>query len=146
MKWNWGTKLVVWMAAFMTMLVIFAVLMINEEISLVEVDYYPKGQTHQELIEKKQNAKSLTDQITVVNNKGVLEIQFPLDLDPELISGNVHLYHVMDDKLDKYAEIRVNETSMMMLDLVGLSGRYLVKIDWKYLEIDYYTELKLNLP
>lgn len=146
MKWNWGTKLVLWMAAFMTLIIVFAVLMINEDVSLVEADYYPKGQTHQELIDKKHKANSLSDQITMKNNNGRLELQFPVDVVNEPISGELQLYHVVDDKRDQYVPVELNESGLMVINVAGLSGRYILKIDWKTTADEYYTELKINLP
>lgn len=146
MKWNWGTKLVIWMAAFMTLIIVFAVLMVSEEVSLVEADYYPKGQTHQKLIDKKHNANNLADQITVKNMNGRLELQFPVNIVKEPISGEVQLYHVMDDKQDQYIPVKLNESGLMNINVAGLSGRYILKIDWKTSTSDYYTELKISLP
>ena len=146
MKWNWGTKLVIWMAAFMTLIIVFAVLMINEDISLVEADYYPKGQTHQELIDKKHNANNLEDQITAKIVNGQIELQFPVNIVKEPISGEVQLYHVMDDKQDQFIPVRLNESGLMVINVSKLSGRYILKIDWKTATNDYYTELKISLP
>jgi hypothetical protein len=146
MKWNWGTKLVLWMVAFMTLIIVFAVLMINEDVSLVETDYYPKGQTHQELIEKKHNANSLSGQITVKNNDGQLELQFPVGVVSESVSGELHLYHIADDKQDQFIPIKLNENGVMAINVVGLSGRFILKIDWKTASDKYYTELKISLP
>lgn len=146
MKWNWGTKLVIWMAAFMTLIIVFTVLMFREDISLVEADYYPKGQTHQELIDKKHNANTLAEQITVNNNNGWLEIQFPASIAAESISGKVQLYYITDDKQDQHIPIKVNENGLMTISAQALKGRYILKIDWKSGAKAYYNELKISLP
>ncbi|MBZ0242386.1 MAG: FixH family protein [Bacteroidales bacterium] len=146
MKWNWGTKLVLWMGAFMTLIIVFTALMMNEDISLVEKDYYPKGQAHQELIDKKHKAENLADQIRLRKNNGRIELQFPVDILKEAISGELQLYHVEDDKQDQYFAVDLDDSGMMAIDVLGLSGRYTLKIDWETASDKYYTELKGSLP
>jgi hypothetical protein len=146
MKWNWGTKLVIWMAAFMTLIIVFAVLMINVEVNLVSADYYPKGQTHQELIDKRHNADKLSDQIQLIKDNGQLVLQFPMDMDYKTVHGEVQLYHVMDDKQDQFSVVKLDENRKMYIDANKLKGRYILKIDWKNLETSYYTEIRTQLP
>ncbi|MBG0782149.1 MAG: FixH family protein [Bacteroidales bacterium] len=146
MKWNWGTKLFIWTAAFMIMLIVFAVLMMREEISLVEPDYYPKGQTHQELIDKRRNARSLSEQISLNLDDEVLLLQFPAALEPKSISGNVQLYHVAEQDKDALFELNPDTSGLMRIEVGSLHGRYILKIDWKYLETTYYTEKQVNIP
>jgi len=146
MKWNWGTKLFIWTAAFMLMLIIFAVLMIREDVNLVEPDYYPKGQTHQELIEKRQNARSLSEQISLKLEANTLLLQFPAALKPESISGEIHLYHVAEQGKDAVFELKPDANGLMAMEVGSLYGRYILKMDWKYLETPYYTEKQINIP
>lgn len=146
MKWNWGTKLMIAMAAFMVMVIIFVVLMMRESISLVEKDYYPKGQTHQELIDKKRNAGNLGEGITVIKKEGVISFVFPENFKPELISGTVHMYHRIDDTMDWFTDLKPNSEGVFDVSVEGLSGRYIAKIDWSYEGTDYYVEKSLDLP
>lgn len=145
MKWNWGTKLFIWTAAFMIMLIVFAVLMMREQISLVEPDYYPKGQTHEELIEKRRNALSLSEQIKVEVADGRLVIQFPEELEPNDITGEVQLYHVVDDSKDALYRLEADSDGRVNIVVASLKGRYTLKIDWRYKETNYYTEKQINI-
>lgn len=145
MKWNWGTKLFIATAAFMVMLIIFAVLMMKERISLVEKDYYPKGQDYQQLIDKKNNANSLSDQILVNVNGNELVLQFPKQLNTDSISGNIQLYNVVDDIFDKYVILEVDSGGQMRIPIDLSKGRYLMKMDWKHHESLYYTEKSFQI-
>ncbi|MDD4086929.1 MAG: FixH family protein [Bacteroidales bacterium] len=145
MKWNWGTKLFIWTAAFMIMLIVFAVLMMREQISLVEPDYYPKGQTHEALIEKRRNALSLSEQIKVEVVDGKLVIQFPEELEPNDITGEVQLYHVVDDSKDALYRLEADSDGRVNIVVASLKGRYTLKIDWRYKETNYYTEKQINI-
>ncbi len=146
MKWNWGTKLMIAMAAFMVMVIIFVVLMMRESVSLVERDYYPKGQTHQELIIKKTNAGSIGNEINLVKKDGKLLLVFPERFNPTLISGTVHMYHRIDDTMDLFTELASNNDGAFDISVTGLNGRYIAKIDWSYEGTDYYVEKSVDLP
>ena len=145
MKWNWGTKLFIGIAAFMMMLIVFAVLMIREDINLVESDYYPKGQTHQDLIEKRQNASSLLEEISLKIEGNVLFIQFPAVLKPADISGKIHLYHIAEEGKDALFALQPDMNGIMQLEIGSLHGRYILKMDWKYQETNNYTEKPINI-
>jgi hypothetical protein len=146
MKWNWGTKLMIAMAAFMVMVIIFVVLMMRESVSLVEKNYYPKGQTHQELIDKKRNAVNISEGITVIKKEGAVSLVFPEIFDPKLIKGSVHMYHRIDDTRDWFIDLIPNVEGAFDIKVDGPSGRYIAKIDWSYEGTDYYVEKSIDLP
>ncbi len=145
MKWNWGTKLFIATAAFMVMLIIFAILMMKERISLVEKDYYPKGQDYQQQIDKKNNANSLSDQISVDVTGNELILQFPEPLIPGSISGSIQFYNVVDDLFDKYVTLEVDTNGQMRIPIELSKGRYLMKMDWKHEGSLYYTEKSFQI-
>lgn len=145
MKWNWGTKLFLATAAFMVMLIIFAVLMMKERISLVEKDYYPKGQDFQQLIDKKNNGISLSDQISVLVAANELQLQFPEQLKAENISGKIQLYNVVDDIHDQFITLEADTNLQMRIPIVLNKGRYILKMDWKHDSALYYTEKTFNI-
>ncbi|MCC7318313.1 MAG: FixH family protein [Bacteroidales bacterium] len=140
MKWNWGTKLALAMAAFMIMIIIFAVLMMRENIQLVEKDYYPKGQAFQELIQKKTNTVPFEEEIKYTIGQGQLQIMFPVFFEPEQIKGTVHFYNRMEEFGDKTFELKPDANGFFKFPLPELHGRYIVKIDWTFNNQGYYTE------
>lgn len=146
MKWNWGTKLVLAMAAFMTMVIVFVILMMRENIALVEKDYYPKGQVHQELLDKKRNADNIGQLIKLEKTFNGLQLVFPEHLNAEKISGQIHFYHRIDDQLDQTFELKDNDSAGFLLPVEGMAGRYIAKIDWQYEGVAYYVEKTIELP
>ncbi|PKP52708.1 MAG: hypothetical protein CVT92_07550 [Bacteroidetes bacterium HGW-Bacteroidetes-1] len=146
MKWNWGTKLVLAMSAFMIMVIIFAVLMMKESINLVEKDYYPMGQAYEELINKKKNAVSIEDSIVFEKKNGLLLLQFPVFFEPDKIEGSVQLYHRSEEKNDVFFELRAVSNQYFEFPVEGLNGRYIVKLNWHYDGTSYYIEKSINLP
>lgn len=146
MKWNWGTKLALWMAAFMLMIIVFVVLMMRENVSLVEKDYYPKGQSHQDLIDKKRNTGNVDELIRFEKTEQGLKLVFPDFFDKEAIRGNVHFYQRMDAGGDKIVALEHYDSVGFILPIEGLNGRYIGRIDWEYEGVAYYSEKSITLP
>jgi len=145
-KWHWGTKLLLAMLAFMIMVIAFGIRMFQEPVDLVEKDYYPKGQAHQELINKRNNAAGFDDQIAVKVDRGVLQISFPESLNRSEIQGTVHFYQRISDQHDKHVKLVVDTGHMFNFPAQALQGRYIVKIDWSYRGVQFYNEKSITLP
>jgi nitrogen fixation protein FixH len=146
MKWNWGTKLVLAMAAFMTLVIIFVVLMMQESVDLVEKDYYPKGQAHQQLIDKRNNASGFADSILVSLSQGDVMISFPQQANPKGIKGTVHFYQRISGDNDQFADLSLDSAGVFRYPANMLQGRYILKIDWTNGDQSYYTEKTIDLP
>ncbi len=145
MKWNWGTKLMLAMAAFMVMLITFAVLMMKEEINLVDKEYYPKGQAYQEMIGKKERAAVFADSIVAVEQQQQIVLSFPASVAPEKIRGTLHFYDRMQQAGDRFFDLKAPTNGQFVFPINELHGRYILKIDWEYEGQTYYNEIKLTL-
>jgi len=146
MKWNWGTKLMLAMAAFMIMVILFGIRMFREGVELVEKDYYPKGQAHQQLIDKRTNATEFSEKIKLTSVSGEVKICFPDELDPSKINGEVHFYQRVNEQYDRFVKLSVDTAHCFSYPSTSLKGRYIVKIDWAYDGKAYYTEKTIDLP
>lgn len=144
-KWNWGTKLVIAMAAFMLMVLSFVFVMLRQDINLVEKDYYPKGQAHQELIVKIRQTMPYANEILASFEDEEIRVSFPAFFRPETIRGSVHLYHRIDDANDRFSDLVINENGIFTYPASDLSGRYILKISWQQDGIDYYTEKNVTI-
>lgn len=143
-EWNWGTKLVIAMAAFMLMVIAFVVVMFQQDISLVEKDYYPRGQAYQDMIRQVQNTVPYAGDIHADAADDELRISFPAFFRPEATQGLVHFYHRIDDAHDRYVRLSLDENGVFSYPARGLKGRYILKISWQQDDIDYYTEKSIT--
>lgn len=144
-KWNWGTKLVLAMAAFMIMVIALVVVMFQQDVSLVEADYYPRGQAYQEMIQKTQNTIPYATDITASYENGIILISFPDFFKPDDVDGTVHFYKRTSDTGDRYAMLTLDQNNAFTYKAVGLKGRYIIKIDWVQDGVGYYTEKNLTI-
>lgn len=142
MKWNWGTKLLIGMIAFMLFLIVFFVSMMRQTFYLVEKDYYPKGLEYQQRIDKIENAKQLGEKILLDNSGEYLVFTFPSVLGEEETEGNIVLYRPSDGTQDISMTINLDSLNQHIFPLEDvLKGKYIVKIDYAYKDKGYYEEI-----
>ena len=146
MKFNWGTRLVIAMAAFMIMIIIFVILMASEKVELVEPDYYPKGQNYQEHIDNKLRADQLTESVKIAIENGNLKIFFPSQFDYTKISGTVDFHHRSESNKDFKTELKPDLSGISTHEISHLHGRYLLQLEWKYNDKNYLTEESITFP
>ena len=91
MKWNWGTKIFIAIVLFMGLIIGFVIVSMKQTYYLVEKDYYPKGLEYQKQIDKETNAKKAGHLIDVISKQGVLQITFPLEINPAEVTGHIIL-------------------------------------------------------
>lgn len=144
-RWHWGTKAVIVLGLMMAMVAAFVTVMIRQDVSLVEPDYYPKGQAFQKTIHAMENTIPYKDQITVETEPGILRISFPSYFRPEDFSGKLHLYNRVSDKGDRNVELIPDSTGTFTYPTQGLKGRYILKMLWSQDSLDYYTEKSITI-
>jgi len=144
-EWNWGTKLVIAMAAFMLMILSMVVIMFRQDISLVEKDYYPKGQAYQEMLVKEKNALPFENDIKVLVDSGQLQVIFPDFFKPTTTTGYVQIYHRISDSQDHFSRLTLNEKGVFSYPANALKGRYIIKIHWQQDGTEYYTEKSVTI-
>ncbi len=109
-------------------------MMTNEKYNhdLVTEEYYKEELLHQNEIDKENNAKELTENISWTKTIEGIEIKFPKSLDPTKIKGKVFLYRPSDKKLDSEITISLSSNTMLIPKTNLLDGRWNLKIDWEY--------------
>lgn len=144
-NWNWGTKLVIAMGLFMAMIVAFVVVMVKQEVSLVEPDYYPKGQAFQQMITSTENTVAYAGQITAQADREAIRVKFPEFFRPGAVEGNMHVYNRVSDRGDRHANFTLDSTGTLIYPAEGLSGRYILKLNWTQDNVGYYTEKSVTI-
>ena len=145
-KWNWGTKLLISMIVFMLFLTVFFVLMMRQTFYLVEKDYYPKGLKYQQRIDKMENAKQLDEQVKIDNKEDFLVFTFQSFFNADEIEGKIVLYRPSDGKWDVKIPLELDSNRQIFHPVKNLmKGKYIVKIDYKYDDKEYYQEKSIYI-
>ncbi|SKB29785.1 FixH family protein [Daejeonella lutea] len=140
---NWGTKLTIGMVLFMTFIVTLVVMMLgpHKADSLIENDYYEKGQT----FDADYNAKHLaiTDKMqpTVSTDAAGVTANFPVP-----VTYKVSVRRLSDAGMDKEFESDLAVLKLVIPQNQLKSGSWLLRIQYQANGKNYLFQEKIVLP
>tara|TARA_R110002073_G_scaffold23229_2_gene79325 strand:- start:1653 stop:2099 length:447 start_codon:yes stop_codon:yes gene_type:complete len=135
MKLNWGTGIVLAFIGFIAFIMFFVINMIvNKELThdLVTEEYYKAELEYQKDIDKQNNSKLLSKNITYKKINEGLVVYFPEDLQPEKIEGKLFLYRPSNKQLDFETTLSLSKSHLLIPDKRLVDGRWNIIIDWQY--------------
>jgi hypothetical protein len=135
MKINWGTAIVIAFVCFISFIMYFVISMSTDKKynhDLVVEDYYQQELKYQNDINKEENSKTLTTNISWEKTKEGIIIKFPKELDDNNIKGKVFLYRPSNKQLDFETTISLSKHNLLIPDKRLLDGRWNIKVDWVY--------------
>lgn len=139
MKLNWGHGITIAIVIMILGILTLVYKSVNSKVELVSEDYYPKGLTHQDEIDKKRNTTALSGDVSIDITNNIL-VTLPSDFeDPSKIKGEVWFYRASSMKDDFRDSIRLSSSLTLKYPLEKFSeGKYDVIIDWTYNNKPYY--------
>ena len=135
MKFNWGTGIIIAFISFIAFILFFIIKMnTNDKYDhdLVTEDYYAEELKYQNDIDKEQNAKLLSQNLTWKKTNEGIVVKFPENFDAKKITGNVFLYRPSNKQLDFEISISLSNHNLLIPDKRLLGGRWNIKVDWQY--------------
>ena len=135
MKLNWGTGIVIAFVGFISFIMYFVITMNTDKAldhDLVTEDYYKEELEFQNDIDKENNSKSLTENLTWKKTKDGIIIIFPESLEINSITGKVFLYRPSNKQFDFETDISLSNHNLLIPDKRLLDGRWNIKVDWQY--------------
>ena len=135
MKFNWGTGIVLAFIGFMAFIMYFVIKANTDkkyDHDLVIEDYYNQELEFQNEIDKQNNAKTLTENLTWKKTDEGLIIVFPEEFQINSITGKVFLYRPSDKQLDFETPISLSDHNLLIPDKRLSDGRWNIKVDWQY--------------
>ena len=106
---------------------------------LVAEDYYAKEIKFQDVIDKKSRAAALPVDIKWESKEGGILITYP-EMGTQ-ISGDILLFRPSDKTKDISFEVAPDDKLQQYIkDASFLHGKYIIQIDWKSGNVEYYTE------
>ncbi len=147
MKFNWGTGIVLAFIGFISFIMYFIITMnVDDKYShdLVSEDYYADELKYQNDIDKLNNAKKLSENISYKKSPEGLIIKFPETFDYKNITGKVFLYRPSNKQLDFDTAISLSKSNLLIPDKRLVDGRWNIKIDWQYKGNSYLFKESIN--
>lgn len=147
MKINWGTGIVIAIAAFIAFIMYMVITMItdkNYEHDLVTEKYYQKELVFQKNLNAKKKAKNLSEKVKIEKVASGLKIKFPSNFNPKEIQGKVFLYRPSNKLLDFEMPIVVTSDSYLLIPKKYLlEGRWNVDVAFTYNNVEYLHQQEL---
>ncbi|MFD1063982.1 FixH family protein [Winogradskyella litorisediminis] len=140
MKWNWGKGIVLGMLAFMTFILYMVITMStdkNYSHDLVTEEYYAKEMAYQTEIDAETNMQYLSTKITGKKTPEGWLLNFPKELETQMITGNVFLYRPSNKKLDFELPLKLSGQNLVIPDNMLLDGRWNITIAFKFQDKNY---------
>ncbi|PLX13011.1 MAG: hypothetical protein C0598_04630 [Marinilabiliales bacterium] len=136
-NWNWGTKLFIAIVLFMSLIIGFVIVSLNNDVNLVEKDYYPKGQEYQQRLNEIKNASFKRDLFKLEQiDEGVLLNMPILNAD----TASIYFFRPSDNKKDIIFDISKADTMLLFGKSNFIRGKYLIKVYWNSDDVAYYFE------
>ncbi|MBN1407105.1 MAG: FixH family protein [Calditrichaceae bacterium] len=144
----WPIGLTIVFIVFFLYLTGFIVLSQMNRSDLVTDNYYDEEIAYQDQIERIERSRKLNQQISLnhdIQNK-IVELQFPSEIDPHSISGNILFFRPSDAKQDQIHPIRLNNENIQIINVKHLTkGMWRLKIFWQLNREEYYDEKILTI-
>lgn len=142
---NWGYKLLLAFISFALIIGILVYKSINTKYDLVSTEYYKDELRYQDKIDGSGNAAKISA-ITFTNTNNYIIVHFPKEQNDFYKTGDIWFYCSIDATKDVRKLLNVNVNGeQIFLKKEFTANNYLVKINWKVGNTNYYTEQKLDI-
>lgn len=108
---NWGKGITLFMAAFITFILVLVFRLISADVDLESDDYYAREINYEKEMEAVQNAEDLENKIEIASTDGFVALKIPDDKNFEKIE--LKLIRVNNEKLDRVYSIRDTKTFLI---------------------------------
>jgi hypothetical protein len=136
-KWNWGTKLLIAIILFMALIIGFGIASFQNDVNLVEKDYYPKGQVYQTRLNSINNAVSQRENFKVIQHENAVTLKLP---SIKADTASIYFFRPSNTELDRIFDISKGDTIYHFDKKAFSHGKYILKVYWKISETSYYFE------
>lgn len=139
---NWGTKLALGLATFMTFIVVLGILMIrSNDDALVDKDYYEKGINYNKDYDRKENVKRDHAEPLVILKEDNIVLTFS-----QQAAGKVKLIRTADKKMDKLMKLQTDTAKQFLIPVAGKAkGLWKLQLEWNSNGKDYLFEKEVML-
>ena len=129
MKMNWGTGLAIWLAIFVTAILTFVTFAFNQDVNLVNKEYYQKG-VHYDDVRIERERGLAQEKHFIINQEGEnVSLTFDKDYFSEIQVLDVQFYRPSDRREDIHLKFESNPLLVQKSTLI--TGRYQLNISWE---------------
>lgn len=148
MKFNWGTGIVIGIAAFMIFILQYVIRVQTDKSldnELVTEAYYQKEIAIDGNYKKEQNALSLGNQLNIESNKEGIALSFPEAFNINHIKGTISLYRPSNQQLDNTIPLKLSSHYLLIPKNQLESGRWDIILEFSYQGIEYLKKESVHI-
>jgi len=139
---NWGTKIIIGLAVFMTFIVVLGLLMVNsKKDALVDNDYYEKGIAYNKDYDRKEqvNTDHAKPEINITSTAIVLTFK-------QSATGTIKLMRTADKTLDQVVSFETDSANRVKIPSSALiKGSWRLIADWTSEEKTYLYQQEITI-
>lgn len=145
---HWGVGIALIYSLFAIGTTSFVVFALGQPVDLVSGDYYERSLTYDEQLRASERAEALGDALTLAPAADGRTIVITIPASAAASArGQVTLYRPADAKADRTERLAIDAHGQQRIDVAGLPrGRWIVQLQWRAGERDYYREQAVQLP
>ena len=141
---NWGHKIVIVFAVFVSLVMFAIYTATNHRTDLVAEDYYSRELKYQERIDQLNRTISKNYLAEIEDIGQSLNVVFPFEAHEMNIQGRIVFFRPSDQKKDRIFPIKLDSNHSMRVNKEVLhKGRYKVQIEWQLAEEAYFQETEV---
>lgn len=142
-EWNWGTGIASFLIFFLAVFGFFIWWSFQQNVNLVDPNYYNKGVEFDQEVQKIKNSAELIENLRIEQDSEWVSVIFP-NISGN-INGDVWFYYIADSRLDIRNEIKLNTENkhLQSKDKLLKGGKYQIIIDWKIDSTAFYFKKEI---
>jgi len=138
---NWGNKIIFVFIAFILLIGTLVYKSYQVQTELVSPDYYKDEIAYQQVINASNNTSNLSKKIEVEQNGKTFKVNFPEEINPKTVSGDIQFYCAYDSKNDLKFSLQMDSSGYIQYEKEKLNkGTYTLKIDFRENDKNYRIE------
>lgn len=143
---NWGYKLFFTFVVFASLMSFLVYKALHTDFQLVEKEYYKSELRYQEVIDGTNRVNALSSPVSIWQAEGNIQLQMPAEMKNKRVNGSVWFYCAYDAARDKRLDLKPKaDGTQEVPGSIITPGNYMVKIQWKLDEKDYYSEQRITV-
>ena len=142
-KFNWGVGITIFISAFILLNIIFIIFASGQKVDLVTEKYYEKELKYQEVIDKKINSNSLTEELNIDFDNENLYLKFPSQFSDKEINGKIFFYRPSDSFKDFSIDINTDENKQVIPITNIQKGSWVVQVEWNIKDKYFFDEKRI---
>lgn len=146
MKFNWGTRIVIFYSAFVIGIVYLVVRSSQQSIDLVTEDYYAQEIKYQHRIDDTKRTAALSAQPDIQFAQDLISIRMPAEFIAQEIKGTILLYCPSNATNDQHYSFQTKDGRIRMTVPEKNSGQHTLQLSWESNGKTYYAEKNIFIP